>query len=723
MNKLNLFTLFLITFSQNINANNTNMNSDVYGISNPNQSSTKMFSTNYYEINSTYEYFDVYSPPITSRYGEVYWTMMDQVLLPNNIITRFNNKILPIVGYESDQVFKTDKGDISVPITWSYNHHYEAFLQGAYTELIRVNIDNNKDYGEFNHGAKQKWMLIPESEEYESYINSQFFSEGNGGESRGSFHGYPNNYAQFIYSPMFFRIQPMQIDTRNRDPKYINDTVFRSSILPKSSAAPFNASYSGLLECPCTTRINKTYTHNYNSLTSNYCSKPIIDPNVCFKQASLISNTTLKNYIKANDSKTPYGCSFKSNNYETNITFNYFDSRLRCGQGSSLFSGSVDSKVSLSLNINETSNIVLMNFTGPSDFWFGMAFNAYSMGDLPYSIIFNGTGEVFEVKLGNHDCGTILNKSITVLSNKVINNTRYVQLSRPIEGLNSNYYTFVTSVSSIPLLEAIGINKNYGYHQYRNALSINLKAEDSSTCVCDNGISGKINGIPFSKRCAPEPVGDLLRQKNPSCFLDTYQGGLSCCHHKNVLLDADQQQPDHEMTYHLKFRFWFQDYYKQNNLIRLYFQTEAYSGEYDIPKCDEGTPPEECIHSITARWQAKDMVRNSDIGNTSGVYLIYAGPHCHAPACISMELYNSDTGDLICRVVPDFGSGNTSKKYDEKDYIKLNPCLWGYDEGLLEPLFITWDTNLTSIKKNNNTNAHYGEMASWQMRGSLTNYH
>ena len=58
---------------------------------------------------------------------------------------------------------------------------------------------------------------------------------------------------------MLFRIQPMQIDTRNRDPKYINDTVFRSSILPKSSAAPFNASYSGLLECPCTTRINKTY--------------------------------------------------------------------------------------------------------------------------------------------------------------------------------------------------------------------------------------------------------------------------------------------------------------------------------------------------------------------------------------------------------------------------------------------------------------------------------
>ena len=100
-----------------------------------------------------------------------------------------------------------------------------------------------------------------------------------------------------------------------------------------------------------------------------------------------------------------------------------------------------------------------------------------------------------------------------------------------------HYYTFDTSVASIPLLEAIGYNTNYAYHQYRNAMSIDLKAQDSSTCICDNGISGKINGITFSKRCAPEPVGDLLKQKNPSCFLDTYQGGLSCCHHKNILLD------------------------------------------------------------------------------------------------------------------------------------------------------------------------------------------
>ena len=65
----------------------------------------------------------------------------------------------------------------------------------------------------------------------------QFFSEANGGESRNSFHGYPKNKAQLLYSPKYFSIQPMQIDTRNRNPKYINDSIFHTYILPKIAAS------------------------------------------------------------------------------------------------------------------------------------------------------------------------------------------------------------------------------------------------------------------------------------------------------------------------------------------------------------------------------------------------------------------------------------------------------------------------------------------------------
>ena len=81
------------------------------------------------------------------------------------------------------------------------------------------------------------------------------------------------------------------------------------------------------------------------------------------------------------------------------------------------------------------------------------------------------------------------------------------------------------------------------------------------------------------------------------------------------------------------------------------------------------------------------MVDNRYIGHSRGFELIYAAPHCHAPMCIDVELYNADTGDLLCHVSGILGSGNSSKAYDETDYLKLNPCLWGQDRGLLAPQF------------------------------------
>ena len=66
--------------------------------------------------------------------------------------------------------------------------------------------------------------------------------------------------------------------------------------------------------------------------------------------------------------------------------------------------------------------------------------------------------------------------------------------------------------------------------------------------------------------------------------------------------------------------------------------------------------------------QVKDMLDNCDerkgdscTGNATdfdGVHLIYAGGHCHAPSCISMELYNADTGRLLCRHDPVYGTSD-----------------------------------------------------------------
>ena len=48
-------------------------------------------------------------------------------------------------------------------------------------------------------------------------------------------------------------------------------------------------------------------------------------------------------------------------------------------------------------------------------------------------------------------------------------------------------------------------------------------------------------------------------------------------------------------------------------------------------------------------------------GNTTGydgINLIYAGGHCHAPSCISMELFNADTGKRLCHHDPVYGQSH-----------------------------------------------------------------
>ena len=118
----------------------TNMNG-LYTISNPNTATTNEFNSDYNSF-SDVEYFEVgpmslsftsvhcpqvYSPSISTKYSEVYWTMMDPVALDKDLVARFQGKTMAIVGYETDQVIVTEgQPDVSVPITHAYNHHFEV---------------------------------------------------------------------------------------------------------------------------------------------------------------------------------------------------------------------------------------------------------------------------------------------------------------------------------------------------------------------------------------------------------------------------------------------------------------------------------------------------------------------------------------------------------------------------------------------------------------------
>ena len=431
--------------------------------------------------------------------------------------------------------------------------------------------------------------------------------------------------AQLIDSPTTFHIQPMQIDTKNR---HYNGTDFKADLLPKSSAAPPNASYSGLLECPCTTRIHKVINITYATENQGTCDTLVDRPSECFKAAvnldPSLSNQTLHVLESA---KYPSGCSvIRFQNGSSDVILNKHTQGAICGAGGNQWLGSstsITTLVTFDLFLDKTTEKAMMNITGPDGKWFGVGIGAktFTMSDQPYSIVIDGSGTVTELKLGNHDGGEPISQSIQVISNKVTDGLRTVVLERTFKGQTPDHYTFDPSTTStIPIITASGTGSKYSYHgpTHRSGASIHLMGIDTSTCICNIGIKGSINGVPFSKNCLPEPAADLAQQKNPTCWVNTYEGGLSCCHHKTVLLDEDQEQPEGFMTYHLKFRFYFQPYEPKTdtnsashqNLIRFFVETEAWAGEYDIPKADPTTPPEESVYQITARWKVSNISSN-----------------------------------------------------------------------------------------------------------------
>lgn len=361
-----------------------------------------------------------------------------------------------------------------------------------------------------------------------------------------------------------------------------------------------------------------------------------------------------------------------------------------------------------------------------------------------------------------HCPGDQLESSIKLVSNTVNNGVRTVVMTRPFQGKTAKHYSFSQSKPSISLITAVGQTPAFAYHKAHDLALISLTAAGSSTCVCNTGAIGQLcepggqNCNQFVKDCKHQsPLnytgvesGDLFAQHNPTCNSRQYVGGLQCCHHKRIMLDADQEVRPELLRYHMKWRFWFQEYVPKNastgkpshaNLPRIYYQTEANAGEYDIPPAFAlpgqpipgygnwpvntptpgttctGTCPDgadcECVHTITFHF------------SLSNTRLLYAGGHCHAPACISIELYENRTGtpNLLCRQLPYYGKGNISAdKYDEAGYLALPPCLWSDKggEGLNPSVWLPEHTPMFSIKKNRNTHlGHYGEMASWQMRG------
>ena len=156
-----------------------------------------------------------------------------------------------------------------------------------------------------------------------------------------------------------------------------------------------------------------------------------------------------------------------------------------------------------------------------------------------------------------------------------------------MEDYEANYFDFSLTQTNLPYITAVGSGPAFAYHKSKALSTLRLFAE--TTCVCAAAppvfgdtasatltydATGTVNSknatIGFGKACVGEcAAGDksctksssMIEQRNPTCDVRYYRGGLGCCHHLYYLLDKNQSHlvpSDDVLSYRMKVRFYFQ---------------------------------------------------------------------------------------------------------------------------------------------------------------------
>jgi hypothetical protein len=702
-----------------------NMNGEYHLSSTPNATNTQWLFPRYYREypDLPTESFDVYSPLISHLYSQVFYKGLPPVKLPDDIVSKYDTKVMAVVGFELDQVRVDSHGnERSVPMNAVYNHHFEATMLGggnnaaaAHFELVNPNDERlAQQRMHMGHGIPPNqpyWLVVDNNNNNELQADAttviptrQDFGGANGGEVRQSFHGYAPGFAQLLQSPKEIQITPMQIDTWHRDEMDLDldSTRFVAGPLPRSSLAPkINATYSGLLECPVSTRIHKHLPpQGFFPLAQGTCSKDgsITTSDDCLKAVTeLVRETDSKTRIQqseGNDPNRPKGCSARAitttnlvnvdeqeaGQEEERVVEAYYNNAssssspiVNCGSStnSNLFSATATSLVAVSVMIDTAHDLVTIQLTGPAHVWFGVGFGAHMMKDLPWTIIVEGgeDGIITERHLADHSSGTLVTPTtVHVQSKHITGQMKTVVLTRPIQG---PLFTFETAgVTEIRFINAIGSSEQFSYHENKEASSMLVLPvvtpadgpSSSGICLCqqdpppfgaatggsleyipvtgqrgERGVPGKVQ---LDNKCQAYPRMDLLEQKNPTCDIRTYVGGQNACHHMWSLLDADQDipWPDQPLEYRLKFRFWVQPYdAKYHTNVQRTTWGIGSPVEYDVPQCAEGIPG--CSQEGDGDMKRwVHTIRGTFSAGNSGK-LVAAHFHCHAPTCLSTALY------------------------------------------------------------------------------------
>lgn len=200
----------------------------------------------------------------------------------------------------------------------------------------------------------------------------------------------------------------------------------------------------------------------------------------------------------------------------------------------------------------------------------------------------------------------------------------------------------------------------------------------------------------------------MLEAGNPSCGLETYEGGWRCCEHGVMLVDTSKcLEPDcaewpREEVF-MRFDFTYED--ADNETRPLYSEAccDVSSDrmgdgniEYDIPPCPPGTPPSECVYAFETVQPMDAYYPNKTFPVKNGTHvpeselevdLVYAVAHLHVDG-ISLEMIDAVTNETLCAASRANGKlqyGKGKAAGDEAGYVTgITPCIWG-TEGKVPP--------------------------------------
>ena len=169
--------------------------------------------------------------------------------------------------------------------------------------------------------------------------------------------------------------------------------------------------YSGILECPCNSRVGgdpefypnaktKILTHSFEALPQGTCKQGFRYALGCYDAvASLGFNATSITNKTANDASQPEGCLFVPNSDgSATALFNQGGHSKGCAASTTKTAQltSPVTKVTVGITLGTEATVTI---SGPSDKWFGIGLDASAMEDQPYTWIVNSSG-VNERKLG-----------------------------------------------------------------------------------------------------------------------------------------------------------------------------------------------------------------------------------------------------------------------------------------------------------------------------------